>query len=285
MSKYKKIAFVIAHHHPEGKLLNHFFDHVRYLRLLSDDIIIVSTMLNKAGNKKLKPYANIIVRKNKGYDFFSYKIGLHLVKNIKDIDHLVFFNSSFLTVEPKKLYQKYLSEISKDGFYGITSCSAPQYHIQSYFFSFAGKSIMQSKVFWDWWAILSPIDKRETVIQKYEVGMTQWFMKKGVFVKSIYRPNIFSSFVIAYRYIRLMNLNISSILSKMRGYFKKENSSIFYLANTLNLTHFLYDDIFKVFSIVKIDLLTKNPTKQNLEYFIRRLNKKKNKLDGIKLLI
>jgi hypothetical protein len=282
MSKNEKIAFVIAHHHMEGKLLNHFFDHVRYLQFLSNNITVISTNLNKNGINQLKPYAKVIVRKNRGYDFYSYKKGLNFVKHINNIDHLIFFNSSFIAMDPKKLYQKYLSQIYKDGFYGLTACSVPQYHIQSYFFSFAGRSIIQSKAFWDWWIRLKPIDNREKVIKEYEVGMTQWFLNNKFFVKSVYKPNIFSLFILYFRYFCFINFKVSVSLKKLKKYLHKNKSSIINISNSLNLTHFLFDDIFKAFGIIKIDLLTKNPTKQNLEYFIRCLKKYKNKVDGIK---
>ncbi len=282
MSKHKKIAFVIAHYHLEGKLLNNFFDHVRYLKLLTDNVTVISTKLNKDGIKKLKPYAKVIVRKNRGYDFYSYKVGLNFVKHINNIDHLIFFNSSFLTINPKTLYERYFSAITSDGLYGVTSCSAPQFHIQSYFFSIAGKSLIQSKAFWDWWIRLKPIDNREKVIKEYEVGMTQWFLNNKFFVKSVYKPNIFSLFILYFRYFCFINFKIPVILEKLKKYLHKDKSSIINLSNALNPTHFLFDDIFKAFGIIKIDLLTKNPTKQNLEYFIRCLKKYKNKIDGFK---
>jgi len=282
LNRKDNMAFIIAHYHEEGKLPKHLLKHVKYIKKFSDQIIFVSTKLSPIYIKQLKPHATVIVRPNRGYDFYSYKIGLNVIQNIEDIDHLIFFNSSFLTIDPFKLYKQYLSRIAEDGLYGISSCSAPQYHIQSYFFSIAGKELIQSKVFFDWWERLKAINNRSAVIQKYEVGMTQWFLRNKIFVKSVYKPNIIWSFIMVYRFIRFTILMPQPFLEKLKRYFQHKKISAFSLTKTLNLTHFLYDDLCKAFSIVKIDLLTKNPTKQNLKHFIRYLSQKNNKITDIK---
>ena len=282
----KKIAFVIAHYHEEGVLSRDLFEHIKYINHLSNNITLVSTKLNKNEIERLEPYAHVIVRQNKGYDFYSYKIGLNAIKNIEDIDHIIFFNSSFLTIDPFKLYKQYLSRIAEDGLYGISSCSAPQNHIQSYFFSFSGRELIQSRAFWDWWRKLKPIDNREIVIRRYEVGMTQWFLKNSFKAYSVYKPNIFLSLTLLYRYFSLGNLKVLSLLKKMNRYTINRESFGFSVGFGLNLTHFLYDDIYKSFSIVKIDLLTRNPTNQNLDNFLKYLiQQKSNKISGIKFLI
>ena len=289
MSDYKKTAFVIAHHHQEGHLTKNLFDHVRYIHRFAEKIIFVSTKLNKNSIQKLKPYANVIVRKNEGYDFYSYKVGLNAISNILDVEHLIFFNSSFLTTDPSKLYKKYLSSITDDGFYGISSCSAPRYHIQSYFFSFFGKQIIQSKAFDEWWEKIELTNDREAVIQKYEVGMTQWFLAQHFNIRPLYVPNTFEKLLILYRYLRLLrldHLNLFFSLKNIPHYLSRMKPLL--LANNFgcNPTHFLFDRIYKVFSIIKIEFLIKNPKNQNLDNFLKYLiQQKSNKISGIKFLI
>ena len=286
MTKYKKkIAFIIAHYNQEGRLPRDLFAHVRYIHRFAEKIIFVSTKLNKNSIQKLKPYANVIVRKNEGYDFYSYKIGLLSIQNINDIDHLIFFNSSFITINPKKLYERYFSSIFENGLYGLTACSAPRYHIQSYFFSFNGKSLIQSKLFWDWWRKMITISNRETVIKKYEIGMSQWALKNKIIIKSAYKPNIYFSCILYYRYLRSINFNVLYSLRRLKILFANRKKYFSVHPNSLNPTHYLYDNLFSIFTIVKIDLLTKNPTQQNLKHFIRSLSKGRNKVDKIKFLI
>ena len=286
LNRKDNMAFIIAHYHEEGKLPKHLLKHVKYIKKFSDQIIFVSTKLSPIYIKQLKPHATVIVRPNRGYDFYSYKIGLNVIQNIEDIDHLIFFNSSFLTIDPFKLYKQYLSRIAEDGLYGISSCSAPQYHIQSYFFSFSGRELIQSRAFWDWWGKLKPIDNREIVIRRYEVGMTQWFLKNSFKAYSVYKPNIFLSLILLYRYFSLGNLKVHSLLKKMSRYITNRESFGFNVGFGLNPTHFLYDDIYKSFGIVKIDLLTRNPTNQNLDNFLKYLiQQKSNKISSIKFLI
>jgi rhamnosyltransferase len=271
MSDNKKIAFIIAHYHQKGHLTKNLFDHVKYIHRFTENIIFVSTHLNAMDSKKLEPYAKVIVRENKGYDFYSYKTGLSALDHISDVDHLIFFNSSFLTLDPKKLYKKYLFHINQEGFYGITSCSAPSYHIQSYFFSFFGKQLIQSKVFSDWWNKVELVDDRKAIIQKYEVGMTQWFVKHKTYIKSLYEPNVFEKGLILYRYLRLRHLNFFMTIKKLMQFIFRKKSLLLTKDFGCNPTHFLFDRIYKIFRIVKIELLVKNPTQQNLRKMFNEL--------------
>lgn len=269
-----KIAFVIAHYHPKGHLTKNLFDHIKYIHRFAYHITFVSTKLSVIDSKRLQPYAHVIVRQNTGYDFYSYKMGLNAITHISDVKHLIFFNSSFLTTHPSKLYKKYLSSITDHGLYGISSCSAPRYHIQSYFFSFFGKQIIQSKAFDEWWGNIESINDRETVIQKYEVGMTQWFLAQHFKIKPLFEPNAFEKLIILYRYFRLHHLDLSLFLKKSMQYLFRKKRLLLAKDFGCNPTHFLFDRIYKVFSIIKIDLLLKNPTKQNLKTIFLKLKMK-----------
>lgn len=51
----------------------------------------------------LAPYAHVIVRPNFGYDFWSYKLDLVALSDVAAFERIVFFNSSFLTLNPQLL--------------------------------------------------------------------------------------------------------------------------------------------------------------------------------------
>ena len=70
-------------------------------------IIFVSTNLKISERKKIPKSVKIIIRKNIGYDFYSYKWGfeyyLKELKNNFNNENLFFLNSSVLFVEKKRL--------------------------------------------------------------------------------------------------------------------------------------------------------------------------------------
>lgn len=254
----KKIAFVIAHYHQEGKLPRDFFEHIKYIKHLSNNITLVSTRLNNVEIERLKPYANVIVRQNKGYDFYSYKIGLSSIKNIAEIDHLILFNSSFVTINPEKLYRRFLSDVNEDGFYGITSCSDPNFHIQSYFFSFKGSELINSNLFKLWWKNIKYLRSKLEVIHKYEVGMSIYFRENGIKLIPVFKFKLSDQIYLFCTYIFMKKFNVKKIKKFLVNQKKVGPKG-------LNITHFLWQSILKDFSIIKIELIKFNPTNRNLK--------------------
>jgi rhamnosyltransferase len=262
LNRKDNMAFIIGHYHEEGKLPKHLLEHVKYIKKFSDQIIFVSTKLSPIYIKQLKPHATVIVRPNRGYDFYSYKTGLALLEKTSNLEHLIFFNSSFITLDPKKLYKKYFAGVKGNGLYGITSCNAISYHIQSYFFSFKGKSLISSQVFNAWWNNVKIQNSKSKIIKMYEIGMSVWFEKNKILLRSVFKINSKNKLSLILSYIRVVvdNFQLSKVINfifiqKRTGY------------NNLNATHFLWEEIFTTFSIIKIDLLINNPTKRKLPNF------------------
>jgi len=255
--KNNKMVFIIAHYDNDGHLAQHIVNHIRHISAFAKQIIFVSTNLKAEHSEILAPYASILIRPNIGYDFWSYKLGLELISNISEVDHIIMWNSSFVCFKPNKLYERYLKHLNKEGMYGLSTCSLPAYHIQSYFFSFYGKSVINSTAFKNWWCNMTPLSDKDDVIKKYEVGMSQWFIDHQIALHDRTKLSIRDLLGIIPNYINAIKLNrhwIKKLLSKRKlsGY------------RALNITHFLWEKIFREYSIIKIELLVKNPTNQKI---------------------
>ena len=99
-------------------------------------------------------------------------------------------------------------------------------------------------------------------------GYTNW---------CFHNANTFEKLLILYRYLRLLrldHLNLFFFSKNIPQYLSRRKPLL--LANNFycNPTHFLFDRIYKVFSIIKIDLLIKNPTKQNFKKIFLKLKMK-----------
>lgn len=254
----QKTAVVIAHYDDEGQLANHILNHIVYISTFTKNIIFVSTRLNAEGHTKLKPYAKVIERPNYGYDFWSYKTGLETIDDFNNVEHIIMWNSSFICFEPKKLYTTFFNGLRNEGIYGISACDSPKFHIQTYFFSFYGKSVIQSLAFKNWWLNMTPISDRQEVILRYEIGMSEWFLAHQFKLNEMLKLSYSDKLKIMLRYIRYVKINSVSL----RKIFYK-NKLIGY--KQLNMTHFNWENIFNKFGLIKIELLKKNPTRQKLE--------------------
>ncbi|MBP7796614.1 MAG: hypothetical protein KA059_07570 [Elusimicrobiales bacterium] len=161
----------------------------KYVNIL---VFVSTSKLKDSDYKKIKYLADIIIeRENVGYDFYSYKIGLKELTNIS-LDEIILCNDSVFgpLYDLGPLFNRMSREDSD--FWGITESTAKSYHLQSYFLVFKNK-IFSSSVFWDFWNKLEIINRREEVIEKYEIGLTQYLIKNNfkpeAFIKTIQRTS------------------------------------------------------------------------------------------------
>ena len=114
---------------------------------------------------------------------------------------------------------------------------------------------------------MTPISDREEVIDRYEVGMSKYFLRKDVPLNHAFDLNFFDYLLIIVKI--LMNLNFKQSL--LKRLIKKTHCP---KMNSLNLTHFAWRRLLNRFGVVKIDLLAQNPTKQNIYMLPKNLNLK-----------
>ena len=72
----KNNNLIFAHYHSNGLIRKDILEFFKKSKPFFKEIILISTNLKKEEKKKIPKNIRIIIRKNIGYDFFSYKIGL-----------------------------------------------------------------------------------------------------------------------------------------------------------------------------------------------------------------
>ena len=94
---------IFAHFHSSGLIRNDILKFLIEGNSFFKKIIFVSTNLKISERKKFPKSVKIIIRKNIGYDFYSYKWGfeyyLKELRNNFNNENLFFLNSSVLFVE------------------------------------------------------------------------------------------------------------------------------------------------------------------------------------------
>lgn len=265
-SSKDKIGIVIAHYSSSGRVANHLVTLVQTLSDYSKNIIFVSTGILESELSKLAPYATVIARENVGYDFWSYKVGLEELGDLAQYQKVLCFNSSFICLKPDLLLEKAFFPMMNSGLNGITFSAQDSLHIQSYWFSFDGDLLLNNGALQGWWDQLKPISERSLVVKYYEIGMSQWFIDRGVGITALFEASREDLLVSLARLIatRRARPKMSSDGS-MSVTFDLESSK------ALNPTHYLWDSLVNEFGILKLDLLINNPTKQDLRSYLANL--------------
>lgn len=147
-------------------------------------VVVVNGSLKEDQAEKLRALgAEIIVRKNEGYDFWAYRAGIKHVgfSSLKSADELLLLNSSvYGPIFPiDEVFSKFKDRTDVD-LWGLTKWHGKSYkdHIQSYFVVFR-KKILDSKYFEDYWEKLPPLKTRQEAIDLCESKLTYFFAKNG----------------------------------------------------------------------------------------------------------
>jgi len=266
----KKNNLIFAHYHSNGLIRNDILDFFKKSKPFFDKIVLISTNLRKKEKKKIPKNINVIIRKNIGYDFFSYKIGLNyfLKKEKKKLDiNLFFLNSSVLFVNTNKFIRSLNNlKLGKDEIWGLTKSYELTEHIQSYFFCFS-TSILKNKLILNWWKKIKPYKKRQTIVNKYELGMSDLMIKNNIKLQSIFKKNI--------------NMFPKNMAQKITQRYKE----VFYNQKKLykkNPTNYFWRDFYTQFGLVKIELIKLNPKKIDIKKLTMILNKKKGLIEEAK---
>ena len=266
----KNNNLIFAHYHSSGLIRKDILDFFKKSKPFFKEIILISTNLRKEEKKKIPQNIRIIIRKNIGYDFFSYKIGLDyfLKKEKNNLDfNLFFLNSSVLFVNTGKLIRSLNNlKLGKNEIWGLTKSYELAEHIQSYFFCFS-TSILKNKLILNWWKKIKPHKKRQTIVDKYELGMSDLMIKNDIKLQSIFKKNI--------------NLFPKNIVQKVTQRYKE----VFHKQKKIykkNPTNYFWKDFYTQFGLVKIELIKLNPKKIDIKKLTMILNKKKGLIEEAK---
>ena len=172
---------VFVHYDPAG----HVHDYVLYyLRALSEAgcaVVVVSNapQLDAIAVQRLLPLSALVLhRRNVGYDFGAYKDGLAALGDLTRFELVVLANDS--VYGPLFDLAPLLARCDRRAdIWGITDSPARRYHLQSYFLAL-GPRALASPDLAAFWRSVGPVQSREWVIRKYELGLTQAAQRAGL---------------------------------------------------------------------------------------------------------
>ena len=255
---------IFAHYHSDGLIRKDVRSFLTECKKYFKKIVFVSTKVNQKELNKISKNIKIIKRKNIGYDFYSYKIGLEYIRKISknnfDNKKLYFINSSILFVDPKKIIKSINKiYIKQNEFWGLSRSFELTDHIQSYFFFFSTK-LFENENILKWWKKIKPLNIHHKIIFKYELGLSKLMIKNNIQLKSIYKKNINLK---TNNIFKKTAQRFDEIFLKTPKYYKKDP------------THYFWNDFYKLFGIVKIRLIKENDKKYNLTRLYKILKVKK----------
>ncbi|MFQ3574300.1 MAG: rhamnan synthesis F family protein [Thermodesulfovibrionales bacterium] len=210
------------------------------------EIIFVTTCSDLAESeiKKIKGICSlIIIRKNVGIDFGSWKTGLSCAGDIGSYKRIIIANDS--VYGPFFDIGKIINEMDGRGLdiWGITDSWEFCWHLQSYFIVF-NQRVITSTFFKDFWENeVRYLRKKLLVIKNYELGLSQRALREG-FVLSSYCE---------YR----------KVISKSLKKYRKLPFYNILTEKPLNPSHFLWKPLIQDFGcpFLKVELMRDNPVR------------------------
>jgi len=173
-------------------------------------------------------------------------------------------NSSIVCTDARKLCERFFCRTWPGAdIVALTASREVAPHLQSYLIAFS-HAVLVSEAFPAWWAALEPLSDRDTVIGRYELGMSAHFARHGFRLAAAFQPTPAQKLIEFCRYLQSggemppiaadgsVTLNVNA-------------------ADGLNPTHFLWDALFEQFGVIKTELLKRNPYALDLREVTRML--------------
>ncbi len=171
---------VYAHYSQTGGLANYVLFYLRALRQLGFQICFVSNSPVPASSEgELLAICNkVIKRENSGYDFGMWQQALEEYE-LTEFDELLLTNSSIIgpLCPLQDLWAQ--SATSQCDFWGLTDNDEYGHHLQSYFMVFR-KTVLKHPCFLDFWGSLQLVRDKQTIVERYEIGLTSWLEQHGL---------------------------------------------------------------------------------------------------------
>jgi rhamnosyltransferase len=257
-------AIVIAHFHAGGLVQANLRALVQALLALPARIVFVSTGATPESLATLPAGVQAIARPNTGYDFESYRIGIEALGDLVAFDELVLMNSSLVCIDPQKLCERFFRAPRADAdVFALTGSHQVAPHLQSFLVGFSRRAIV-SEAFGAWWRSLEPLDERDAVIGRYELGMSAHFARHGFRLAAAFRPTGEQKFHALCRHFEAGG-EPPAIASD--GTVTLDLQA----ADVLNPMHFMWDALLDEFGVMKAELLKRNPHSIDLRRVSRML--------------
>ena len=178
----KKYLSIFAHFDRDNVIDDYVILYLKALKQVSSEVIFVSDCnLPEVELRKLSEICIVkIATKHGEYDFGSWKRGLSAAKeklNIDNYDEIVLANDSCYLLSPLTAIFTEMEKRNPVDFWGI-SIGKDQfdYHLQSYFLCFSKATFKDLFLFMN---MVFKQENKETIIEKYEAGLTKLFLELG----------------------------------------------------------------------------------------------------------
>ena len=254
-------AIVFVHYDRDNLVDDYVYFYLESLQENSSHLVFVTTSsLSESDHLKLSTYcSHIIQRDNIGYDFMSYKMGLHSF-DYTQYDELLLCNDSvYGPLYPLEPIFETMKNTSCD-FWGMTDNQDISYHLQSYFLVFKSPLLCHA-TFNSFWDGVDILDEKQEIIEKYEVGLTRYFQQHGFSPVSYinFVPTLWQKISIFSR-----KLTPSKIFYKLSTILKKEYS--LKRVGKLNVTLYFWKELIlqTKMPFIKIKMLRDNPNNINI---------------------
>ena len=186
-------ALVFAHYDRDGIFDPHVVRAILAYRSLVDRLVVVSASATRLPDALRSSVDDFITRDNVGYDFCSWRDGILRLGDVGDFDELICANDSVYgplfdlapafrdpRIAAADFWGMCLSEQGTKR-RGRTSCP----HVQSWFFVMR-RPLLESAAFADFWRTVEPQACKDDVIDRYELGMTEHFLRAGFRMAALY---------------------------------------------------------------------------------------------------
>lgn len=274
LSAARRVA-VFVHFEQKGLVFEYVIAHLKGLRAAGYEVVFVSSSpkLPEQQKQKVLPYCALVLhRRNRGYDFGSYRDAILHLGNLNRLDSLILCNDSvygpFQDLAP--LLNRCDPEVAD--IWGLTDSWDKSFHLQSYFLLFH-KAALRNKAFEKRWHRYVHIDDKEWVVLKHEVGLTRDMIEAGLRCRAVWRySDMIDAFVDDLEENPQL-LESSSILPYHREILV---NMLNYAHNSvpMNINHFFWDRLLlDGYPYLKRDLLTANPMRLPKTYRWRSLLK------------
>ena len=183
----------MAHYDPDGVFDAHCVAALREYRKISRHVIVVSTSTPALPSEANHLVDSFVCRENSGYDFGSWRAGIETLADPAAFDEIVCVNDSVYgplfdlapvfrdpRIAAADFWGMCLSEQGTKR-RGRTSCP----HVQSWFFVMR-RPLLESAAFADFWRTVEPQACKDDVIDRYELGMTEHFLRAGFRMAALY---------------------------------------------------------------------------------------------------
>ena len=186
----RRPLLLMAQFDAKGGMRPDLIDLIRAYSRFCDVILVAATPAlgdQPALLQRLRRHCvGIVVRRNVGYDFGSWRTGLNMFRDaIETSEEVILTNDSFWgPVRPlRSLFQK-LKQTDGDAI-GLTDDLMYEPHLQSAFISYR-RPALDHPSFHDFWNDLKVWNSKPDIIKRCEVGLTAKLASEGLKLKAIY---------------------------------------------------------------------------------------------------